>query len=45
MEKFVDKTFFGSTIFFESKDITLSAHEVATSMVMERSLGTYASSA
>ena len=34
--------FFGSTIFFESREITLSAHEVATSVVMGRSLGTYA---
>ena len=36
------KLFFGSTIFFESREITLSAHEVATSVVMGRSLGTYA---
>ena len=32
----------GSTIFFESKEITLIAHEVATGMVMGRSLGTNA---
>ena len=33
---------FGSTIFFESKEITLTAHEVAAGMVMGRSLGTNA---
>ncbi|KAG2564136.1 hypothetical protein PVAP13_8KG387915, partial [Panicum virgatum] len=31
-----------STIFFESKEITLTAHEVAAGMVMGRSLGTNA---
>ena len=40
----MEKTFFlfGSTIFFESKEITLTAHEVAAGMVMGRSLGTNA---
>lgn len=33
---------FGSTIFFESKEITLTTHEVAAGMVMGRSLGTNA---
>ena len=33
---------FGSTIFFESKEITLTAHEIAAGMVMGRSLGTNA---
>ena len=33
---------FGSTIFFESKEITLTAHEVVVGMVMGRSLGTNA---
>ena len=33
---------FGSTIFFESKEITLTSHEVAAGMVMGRSLGTNA---
>ena len=33
---------FDSTIFFESKVITLLAHEVAVGMVMGRSLGTNA---
>ena len=39
---YADLFLFGSTIFFESKEITLTTHEVAAGMVMGRSLGTNA---